>query len=142
MGGLGRRQAVAQRALRGGEVVAALRGSLGKRRIGEMAGVVDAAALLLGKDLIVQFARHALELGNHRLDLTDLATLLLDLKALQAKGSFARFHQRNSYSLPHSRRQIGARATLYATIAATTPGRGNHSFTSRVNDGPGSLNSA
>ena len=52
-----------------------------------MADVADAAPLLLGDDLIVEILRHALELGDHRLDLRDLPPLLVDLEALQPDDS-------------------------------------------------------
>jgi hypothetical protein len=49
-----------------------------------MRGIVDAGALLLGLDLAIEIAGHAVEFGDHRLDLSDLAPSLVDLKFLQA----------------------------------------------------------
>jgi hypothetical protein len=74
------------------EVVAPLHRSFCEGRIGEMLSVVDAAALLLGDDLVVELLRHALELGDHRFDLGDLATLLVDLESLQPDETFTRLH--------------------------------------------------
>jgi len=71
------------------EVVAPLHRGLGEGRIGEMRRVVDAAALLLGDDLVVELLRHALELGDHRFDLGDLATFLVDLESLQPDSRIA-----------------------------------------------------
>ena len=85
---------------RGEQVVAALDRRLGEGRIGEMRGVADAAPLLLGDDLVVEFLRHALELGDHRLDLRDLPALLVDLEALQADQPITRLHDQRT--LPHT----------------------------------------
>ena len=54
-----------------------------------MGGIVDAGAVLLGLDLAVEVAGDALELGDHGLDLRDLAPLLVDLEFLQADEGFA-----------------------------------------------------
>ena len=48
-----------------------------------MIGVGDACALLLDGDLPVEVLRHLVEVADHRLDLGDLALLLLNLEALQ-----------------------------------------------------------
>ena len=45
--------------------------------------VVDASAVLLGLDLALEIAGHALELGDHDLDLRHLAAPLVDLKLFQ-----------------------------------------------------------
>src|ERR1700693_2762547 len=58
-----------------------------------MGGIVDAGALLLGYDLAVEVARHALEIRNHRLDLGNLAPLLVELELLQADQSVTRLHR-------------------------------------------------
>jgi hypothetical protein len=47
-----------------------------------MAGIMDAGAVLLGLDLAVEIGGDAFELGDHRLDLGDLAPLLVNLKLL------------------------------------------------------------
>jgi hypothetical protein len=54
-----------------------------------MAGVVNPGAILLGLDLALEIAADALELGDHALDLRDLAPLLVDLKLLQANERLA-----------------------------------------------------
>ncbi len=54
-----------------------------------MGGIVDAGAVLLGLDLAIEIGRDAVEFGDHRLDLGDLAPLLVDLKLLQADEGFA-----------------------------------------------------
>ena len=53
-----------------------------------MRGIVDAGAVLLGLDLALEVARHALELGDHAFDLRDPAALFVDLKFLQADERF------------------------------------------------------
>ena len=53
-----------------------------------MAGIVDTGAVLLDLDLAVELAGDAVELGDHRLDLRDLAPLFVDLKLLQADEGF------------------------------------------------------
>src|ERR1700674_2452860 len=58
-----------------------------------MSRVMDAGALLLGGDLAVEIAGHALELGNHGFDLRDLPPFLLDPKFLQANERLTRFHR-------------------------------------------------
>ena len=54
-----------------------------------MRGIVDARAVLLGLDLAVEIAGNAVEFGDHRLDLGDLAPFLVDLEFLQADQRFA-----------------------------------------------------
>ena len=49
-----------------------------------MVDVGDAGALLLDGDLPVEVGRHMVEFADHRLDIGDLASLLVDLEALQA----------------------------------------------------------
>src|ERR1700694_504783 len=71
------------------EVLAPLHRRLGIGRIGEMAGVVNPGAVLLGLDLALEIAADALEFGDHALDLCNLAPLLVDLKLLQANERLA-----------------------------------------------------
>jgi hypothetical protein len=40
-------------------------------------------------DLLIEFGRHALEIGNHHFDLRDLPTFLVDLKLLEPDQAFA-----------------------------------------------------
>jgi len=54
-----------------------------------MARVVDPGPVLLGLDVAIEIAADALELTDHGLDLGDLATLLVDLKLLQANECLA-----------------------------------------------------
>ena len=54
-----------------------------------MPGIVDPRAVLLGLDLALEIDGDALELGDHALDLRDLAPLLVDLKLLQANERLA-----------------------------------------------------
>ena len=54
-----------------------------------MGGIVDTGAVLLELDLALELVRDAVELGHHRLDLGDLAPLLVDLKFFQADEGFA-----------------------------------------------------
>ena len=48
-----------------------------------MPGIVDPGALLLRLDLALEIDRHAVELGDHALDLRNPAPLLVNLKFLQ-----------------------------------------------------------
>ena len=52
-------------------------------------GIAAVDFLELELDLAVELPGNALELGDHRLDLGDLAPLLVDLKLLQADEGFA-----------------------------------------------------
>ena len=67
-----------------GQVFPALDRGLGIGRIGEMGGIVDPGALLLGLDFALQIDRHPLEVGDHTFNLGDPSALLVDLKLLQA----------------------------------------------------------
>ena len=67
-----------------GQVFPALDRGLGIGRIGEMRGIVDPGALLLGVNFALQIDRHTLEVGDHTFDLGDPSALLVDLKLLQA----------------------------------------------------------
>jgi hypothetical protein len=136
---------ILQRLLAGREIIAALRGGLGKGRIGEMTGIVDATPLLLSHHLVVQLLCHPVELSDHGFDLLDRAALLIHLEALQTQNAFSARLHRNvlptragpdtaaGYSFPQFRR---LERTRYESRAA-----GNLSFTSSVNHGPRSLNS-
>jgi hypothetical protein len=57
-----------------------------------MARIGDTRPLLFGIDLVVQFIRHAVEFGNHRVDLLDLPLLFVDLESLQANNTVTRLH--------------------------------------------------
>ncbi len=115
--------------------------------------VADAGAFLLGTDLLVEIARHLLELGDHQLDLLDAAAFLLDLETLQPNETLTRLH-RTHYSPrsgaagtplrdTHTRRPPGGTALptrdkpLVETLNLSL--RANVSFTSRVNHGEGRL---
>jgi len=50
--------------------------------------IVDACAILLDLDLAIELTGNPVKLGNHRLDLGDLATLLVNLKFLQTDEGF------------------------------------------------------
>ena len=58
-----------------------------------MSWIMDAGALLLGRDLAVEVPGHALELRDHGLDLGDFAPLLVYLEFLQANERLTRFHR-------------------------------------------------
>ena len=73
---------------RTGEVFPALDRGLGIGRIGEMRGIVDPGALLLGVNFALQIDRHALEVGDHPFNLGDPSALLINLKFLQADQRF------------------------------------------------------
>ena len=62
------------------QILAPLVRRLGIGRIGEMRGIVDTGALLLGLDFALEVAAHALELGDHGLDLGGPAALLVHLE--------------------------------------------------------------
>src|SRR5665811_1813361 len=70
------------------EILAPAHRGLGIGRIGEMGGIVDSGAVLLELDLAVEFGRDTVEFGDHRLDLGNLAPLLVDLKFFQADKDF------------------------------------------------------
>src|SRR5215831_5182816 len=71
------------------EVVAPLDRRLGIGRIGEMARIMNAGAILLDLDVALEIAADALEFADHALDLGDPATPLVDLKFLQANECLA-----------------------------------------------------
>jgi len=71
-----------------GQILAPLDRGLGIGRIGEVLGVVDPGALLLGMDFALQVDRHALEVGDHAFDLGDPSAFFVDLKLLQADQRF------------------------------------------------------
>ena len=71
-----------------GQVFPPLDRRLGIGRIGEVRGIVDPGALLLGVDFALQVDRHALEIGDHAFDLGDPSALFIDLKLLQADQRF------------------------------------------------------
>ena len=71
------------------EVLAPLDGGLGVGRIGKMGGIVDPGAVLFDLDLPFKIGGHALEFGDHALDLHDLPALFVDLKLFQANERIA-----------------------------------------------------
>src|SRR5262245_39210406 len=75
------------------EVLAPLDGGLGIGRIGEVRGIMDAGAILLGLDLAIEVDDHAFTFGDHGLDLRDPAPLLVDLKLPQANERLTRLHR-------------------------------------------------
>ena len=81
---LGRRQLGGEIGGRGGQIVAPLQCRLGEGRVGIMVDVGDAGALLLDGNLPVEVNSHMIKLADHRFDIGDLASLLLDFEALQA----------------------------------------------------------
>jgi hypothetical protein len=92
----GRRKLSLELLDRGQEIVAPLDRGLGEGRIREMRNVADAASLLLRDHLIVEILRHPLELGDHRLDLRDLAALFAHLETLQADQPIPRLHDQHT----------------------------------------------
>src|SRR5439155_5730275 len=92
-GGFGVVELVLELLRRAAEIVATGHRGLGIGRIGEVPGIVNSRALLLDLDLAVEIARHALELGDHALDLRHLPAPFLDLKFLQAEQRFTRLHR-------------------------------------------------
>ena len=66
------------------QIIAPLHRRLGEGRVGVMVDVGDAGALLLDGDLPVEVRGHMVKFADHRLDIGDLAALLLDFEALQA----------------------------------------------------------
>jgi hypothetical protein len=81
----------------------------------------------VGSHLVIELLRHPLELGDHRLDLADLATFLFNLESLRSHKTFTRFH------LPaplQPRRDGSNRPTRTAGLAARLRPVANLSFTS------------
>jgi hypothetical protein len=74
------------------QVVPPLGGSARIGRIGKVVEVGDAGLLLFRCDFPVKVSRHAVELGDHHLDLRHAAALLVDLKALEADERVPRLH--------------------------------------------------
>ena len=75
------------------EVVAPLRSRPWRRSDRRNGRIMDAGAVLLGLDLAFEVGRHAVELGDHALDLRNPAPLLVDLKFLQANERLTRLHR-------------------------------------------------
>ena len=65
------------------QIVTALARSLGECRIGKVVDVGDAGLSFLGGDLHFQFICHAVEFGDHQVELRDLSALLVHLELLQ-----------------------------------------------------------
>src|SRR5690606_11676635 len=82
--------------LRADEVVAPLARRLGEGGVGEVVDVGDAGLLLFGGDLEVEFGGHALEVGDHHVELRKLLALLVDLEPLQPHQIFPCLHTRYS----------------------------------------------
>ena len=80
------------------QVVPALQSRLGKGGIGEMGDIGNAGLGMLDLDLLVEFGRHALEIGNHHLDLRDLTALFVHLELLEPNEALAARFQ-DLYSL-------------------------------------------
>src|SRR5918998_3066788 len=74
------------------EIVAPLPSRTGIGRVGEMVRVSDPGFLLFHSDLAIEISRHAVELGDHHLDLCNSPALVVDLKALEADERIPRLH--------------------------------------------------
>jgi hypothetical protein len=70
---------------RGTQVVPALAGRLGEGRLSEMGGIAHAGAILLGLDLSIKVAGHAVEFADHVFEIGNLARLLVGGKALHSQ---------------------------------------------------------
>ena len=57
-----------------------------------MGDVVDADPVLLGHDLVLEILHHAVEIGDHHVQLRHLATLLVDLEPLEANETVSGLH--------------------------------------------------
>ena len=67
----------------------------------DLGKLYDYDIILLDPDLAIEIVRHALEFGDHGLDLRDPAPFVFHLKSLQANESLMRPH--HSYSpAPHA----------------------------------------
>jgi hypothetical protein len=75
------------------EIVAPGDRRLGVGRIGEMRRIVNPGSLLLGQDLAIKIDGHAIEVGNHGLDLRHLPPLFIHLKFPQANQRLSRLHR-------------------------------------------------
>src|SRR6266566_7018483 len=58
-----------------------------------MRRIVYASTVLLEANFALELTRHAIELANHRFDLSDFAPLFVDLKLLKPNKSLARLHR-------------------------------------------------
>ena len=75
---------VAEFHLHGGPaVIAAMTRRLGERRIRKMVLVADAGSLVLGLDLPIEIDGHALEIADHRFEISDFLALLFRLESHQ-----------------------------------------------------------
>ena len=70
------------------EIVAALGGGLGERRIGEMSSIPDAGAIFFELDLALEVRGHLVEFADNPFQIFDFPRLFLHLAALQAQGGF------------------------------------------------------
>src|ERR1700749_702595 len=97
-----------------------------------MGNIGDAGLLLLDLDLLVEFGRHALEIGDHHLDLRHLAVLLVDLEFLEPDQALAaRLHDLYSLHLksqhticppsPGSPRAADSRRRCWCALPAAGP---------------------
>lgn len=69
--------------LRVSKIIATEACRLGKGRISEVVHIGDAAFLFFIRDLRIELGGHAIEFGNHHIELHDLPSLLIHLKLLQ-----------------------------------------------------------
>ena len=64
------------------EVIAAVHGSAGESRVGEVIDIGDAASLLLNFDLLVEIVHHTAEVGDHKFEIAHLLPLFFIFEAL------------------------------------------------------------
>src|SRR5690606_17113692 len=80
------------------KIVAPSQRRLGKGGIGKVGDVGNTGLGMLDLDLLVEFSRHTLEVGDHHLDLRDLSTLFVYLEFLEPDEALAARFQ-DLYSL-------------------------------------------
>ncbi|HMB47340.1 MAG TPA: hypothetical protein VKN63_03590 [Afifellaceae bacterium] len=96
--GHGRRQLALE--IRNGclEICPTLDRRSGEGRIGKMLFVIDARAPMLGLYFLIEISNHSAEFLDHRFNLANLPTLVVNLKPLQPYCIITRLHTQ----LPHS----------------------------------------